>query len=243
MYGVLELASFHYLEKYEIDFIEKVCESFAATISNFRNDTLNTMLIKDHEMLSKQLKEKESEIARINELLKAGQEEVFRVRMEASEKESWLSKAAAFLEINSDGLIISSNTSAERLFGYAQGLNRVPFGELFLNNEEYKRVWQQMLKEGESEDIVSLINRDFRKISVRIAMSTRLNGTSYIAIIQDLTPIKQYFYQTFQQQLKQTEPKPQTPITNDNDESTTNHDGSSLVVGENVPNPHQAPTD
>ncbi|MCS6834330.1 MAG: GAF domain-containing protein, partial [Flammeovirgaceae bacterium] len=64
VYGVLELASFHYLEKYEIDFIEKVCESFAATISNFRNDTLNTMLIKDHEMLSKQLKEKESEIAR-----------------------------------------------------------------------------------------------------------------------------------------------------------------------------------
>jgi hypothetical protein len=257
VYGILEMASFNLLEKYEIEFVEKVCESFAATISNFRNDTLNTILIKDYDQISQKIKAKESEVLRANEMLKSGQEEIFRVRMEASEKEIWLNKASAFVEINADGLITISNTSAERLFGYAQGLNRVPFGELFLDNEEFKNIWQKVQKEAEAEDIVQLINRDFRKFSAKVAMSSRINNTGYVAIIQDLTEVKAHFYEQFQQNLQKnfssivsnfanetTLPKP----INDgnNDFSQTNNqkgDALPLTVEESLSSPPQTKTD
>ncbi len=61
VYGVLELASFKYFTQYEIEFVEKVGESIAATISIVEINDHTQLLLLDAEKSALRMKEKEDE--------------------------------------------------------------------------------------------------------------------------------------------------------------------------------------
>jgi hypothetical protein len=76
--GILELASFRIYEKHEIEFIERLAENIAATVSNIRVADRTKILLQQSQQLAEDLKSQEEEMRQNMEELSATQEEMSR---------------------------------------------------------------------------------------------------------------------------------------------------------------------
>jgi PAS domain S-box-containing protein len=155
-YGVIEIASFNPIEQYQIKFIETICESFAATISNTRINANTQRLLEESTKITEELKSKEEILRQNTEELVATQEELNRKLIEI-EKESALTqsivqainKTNAALELDMEGNVIEVNDmylslmeySREELIGKPER-NLVAQDEL--DSEKYSSMWNSI---------------------------------------------------------------------------------------------------
>jgi PAS domain S-box-containing protein len=85
--GVVEIASFNEFRKHEIDFVEKIAESIAATIVTVRLHETTSLLLEESKKRSEEISQQEEELRQNLEELKATQEEMARIRKDEEEKE------------------------------------------------------------------------------------------------------------------------------------------------------------
>jgi PAS domain S-box-containing protein len=84
--GVLELGCFHKLEKYQIEFVEKVAENLASVILNIQHAHRATVLYEQSQQDSKALLEQEETLRQNIEELEATQEEMKRQQRDVEER-------------------------------------------------------------------------------------------------------------------------------------------------------------
>lgn len=82
VFGLLELASFNPFPNYQIQFIEKLGENIAATISNVKANEKTKQLLEDAQLLAEQLRAQEEEMRQNVEELQSTQEEMARKQQE-----------------------------------------------------------------------------------------------------------------------------------------------------------------
>ncbi len=70
-YGIVELASFQVIEKYQVEFIEKIGETIASTIANVKINMNTAKLLAESHEKSKMLSQQEAEVHKNIESLKA----------------------------------------------------------------------------------------------------------------------------------------------------------------------------
>ncbi|GAB4334973.1 MAG: hypothetical protein OHK0038_12480 [Flammeovirgaceae bacterium] len=80
--GVLEIASFNIIKKYEVDFLEQVSENIAATILSTQSTSNTARLLEEARSANEQLKAQEEEMRQNLEELVATQEEMIRKQSE-----------------------------------------------------------------------------------------------------------------------------------------------------------------
>ena len=85
--GVIEIASFNELKKYEIDFVEKVAESIAATLVTVKLHEQTSLLLEESKKRSEEISQQEEELRQNLEELKSTQEEMARIRRDEEQKE------------------------------------------------------------------------------------------------------------------------------------------------------------
>lgn len=82
VYGAIEMAAFHELKKYEVEFVEKVAESIASTIATVQVNENTRKLLEHSQQMSEELKAQEEELRQNQEELQATQEQLARRQRE-----------------------------------------------------------------------------------------------------------------------------------------------------------------
>lgn len=111
VYGVLEIASFNKFQKYEIEFVEKVAESIASSISSVRVNERTKYLLEQSQQQSEEMAAQEEEMRQNFEELQATQEESARKSNEMESLLGALNSASYMVEYDLTGKIISINES------------------------------------------------------------------------------------------------------------------------------------
>ena len=94
VYGVLELASFHKLRKFELEFIQKLSENIASTISTVSVNEKTRNLLNHSQQMTEELQAQEEEMRQNMEELEATQEEMNRVYKEMEAQNSIINSVA-----------------------------------------------------------------------------------------------------------------------------------------------------
>jgi len=115
--GVIEIASFNKFEEHEREFIEKVTESIASTLSITKINHRTTKLLAQSQKQTEEMHAQEEEMRQNLEELKATQEESNRRELEMNGIISAFEKSLLISEINIDGYITEANKELLKTLG------------------------------------------------------------------------------------------------------------------------------
>ncbi|MBO9702788.1 MAG: GAF domain-containing protein [Sporocytophaga sp.] len=104
IYGIIELASFKVFAGYEIDFLLKISENIAASLSNSMTAEKMKKLLDETQVKSQQLREQEEQMRQNLEELGATQEDMMRREMEMSQQLKVLNQENDILREKMNGL-------------------------------------------------------------------------------------------------------------------------------------------
>lgn len=181
IFGVVELAFFEFLEKYQIDFVENVCETFGSTLSSSKMNLRTKKLLSDSQSINLELQQKEEQMRQNAEELQSTQEELSR-KLSELETETNLSqniidainKTNATIEFDLSGKILSVNDMYLSVMGFTRdelvGKNEaqlIPKDEV--DSGRYKMLWDS-LQNG------SFMAGEYRRVS-KGGREVWLNGT------------------------------------------------------------------
>jgi PAS domain S-box-containing protein len=171
--GVLELASFNQIADYQIEFLEKVCQSVANTISVVKiNDRTRQLLEKSQEQ-AEQMQAQEEEMRQNMEELLATQEEMARKEHEMSLRMDAISGLAAIMEYDFNGSILSVNNKVCEITGYTREELLNKHHSILFNNkdfaktESYSGFWKMMRNQTPFEGILKRKTKEGEEIIIK----------------------------------------------------------------------------
>lgn len=118
LFGVIELASFQVLQKFEIEFVEKTAESIASTISTVKNNIQTNKLLRETQIQAEKMSQQEEELRQNLEEMRATQEESDRREIERKGILDAIDHAAISCEFDTTGTLLSVNDNFLRTFKY-----------------------------------------------------------------------------------------------------------------------------
>jgi PAS domain S-box-containing protein len=151
-HGVLEIASFYNLEQYKIDFVEKVAESVASTISTAKINMRTSTLLKESQEQAKALAEQEEQMRQNMEELQATQEEAARYSEEFVSFTNSVNQTLIRAEYDISGTLLYANTKFLNKLGYS-GSEEVEGQHIsiFVNEKDrewFDPIWDNLVKGG-----------------------------------------------------------------------------------------------
>lgn len=169
--GVIEVASFHRLEEYQINFLEKVAEAFASVVLSARSNQDIKRLLEESQVHMEELRSQEEEMRQNLEELQSVQEQMMRQlsenvdmknQLEAREKvlglTTILSESDLYGTITfvNDRFCEVSQYSADELIGQGHNFVRHPD----MPGEIFERMWKQLKKGQPFQGIIKNRKKD-----------------------------------------------------------------------------------
>ena len=123
VYGIVEIASFDEYQPHEVEFIKKIAESIASTISTARTNSKTQNLLNESKQMTEQMQAQEEEMRQNMEELQATQEEMDRKQRSMESREARIkavlnNASASYVSINEEGYVDFFNSNATETFGY-----------------------------------------------------------------------------------------------------------------------------
>ncbi|MCE3008846.1 MAG: PAS domain S-box protein [Bacteroidetes bacterium] len=153
LHGVLEFAGFHGFEPHVIEFVEKLAENIASTLTHVKNNERNQQLLQETQRMAESLKANEEELRQNMEELQATHEEMNRLQQEMQGQLAAISRSNAMVEFDMKGQILTANEQFLDLMGYTLDEIKDRHHSIFVHPEEsssaqYRTFWEK-LKAGE----------------------------------------------------------------------------------------------
>jgi PAS domain S-box-containing protein len=176
IFGVVEIASFGEFQDFEIEFIQKIAESIASTISTVKINARTHKLLEESQEMTEQMRAQEEEMRQNMEELQATQEEMQRTQAETESTLNAIHSSLAVVEYNPDGTIIKTNGIFLELVGYTQDEIVGEHHRLFVSkeektSEEYRQFWKDRAAGYPKKGTYKRVNRRGEAILLRSAFS------------------------------------------------------------------------
>jgi PAS domain S-box-containing protein len=179
IFGVVEIAGFNTFRDFEMEFVQKIAESIASTISSVKINARTQRLLEESQEMTEQMRAQEEEMRQNMEELQATQEEMQRSQSETESTMQAIHASLAVAEYDPDGRITKINNNYLDLMGYSQ--------EEVLG--EHQRIFAT--KEEKTSEEFRLFWKDLAAGNPRRGFFTRLNkGGSTLKVYASLSPIK-----------------------------------------------------
>ncbi|MDA3867226.1 MAG: cache domain-containing protein [Salinivirgaceae bacterium] len=198
VFGVVEVASFNKLEKYQIEFVEKIGESIASTLNSVKVNQRTQRLLEDSQHQREELSSQEEEMRQNMEELQATQEEAARREFELRGLINALSSSTYTVEYDLYGTISDVNEPFARLVGLSKeqmiGMNHKDGVDLSgTSDEDYERFWED-LRHGIPRSDVSRIDYNNTEVYLQESYTPILdeddNAYKILKIGFDITSLK-----------------------------------------------------
>lgn len=118
VFGAIEIASFHPIHEFEIEFVEQLGESIASTIATVKNNQRTRQLLEESQQQAEQMQAQEEAVRQNLEELQATQEEMQRISIEMSEQLRVINATIATIEFDLAGNMKDANENLLQLMGY-----------------------------------------------------------------------------------------------------------------------------
>ncbi|MFZ6011310.1 MAG: GAF domain-containing protein, partial [Bacteroidota bacterium] len=176
IFGVVEIASFNNFEDYEVEFVQKIAESIASTISSVKINARTQRLLEESQEMTEQMRAQEEEMRQNMEELQATQEEMQRSQSETESTMVAIHGALAVAEYGMDGSVIKVNSIFLEIYGYSQDEvlgehHRIFAAKEDKNTEEYRQFWKDLASGYPKKGTFKRLNRKGEMISVRSTFS------------------------------------------------------------------------
>jgi PAS domain S-box-containing protein len=191
IFGVVEIASFSLFQDFEIEFVQKIAESIASTISTVKINARTHKLLEESQEMTEQMRAQEEEMRQNMEELQATQEEMQRSQAETESTLNAIHTSLAVVEYNPDGTITKVNNNFLEIFGYAQDEVLGEHHRLFVSkdekqSEDYRQLWKEMASGISAKGNYRRITRKGETITLRCAFSPIKNRAGEVIKIMEI---------------------------------------------------------
>jgi methyl-accepting chemotaxis protein len=191
IFGVVEIASFSVFEAFEIEFVQKIAESIASTISTVKINARTHKLLEESQEMTEQMRAQEEEMRQNMEELQATQEEMQRSQSETESTLVAINSSLAVVEYHMDGIIAKANSNFLEIIGYTQDEvvgehHRLLVSKEEKNSEEYRQFWKDLANGYPKKGVYKRINRRGEVISVRSSYAPITNRSGDVVKIMEI---------------------------------------------------------
>ncbi len=149
IFGVVEIASFGQFMDFEMEFVQRIAESIASTISSVKVNARTQRLLEESQEMTEQMRAQEEEMRQNMEELQATQEEMTRGQSESEGTMRVINDALIVMEFDADGNVIKANQNFLQLMGYKQEEIVGENHRIFVTKDErgsegYRNFWRDL---------------------------------------------------------------------------------------------------
>ena len=172
--GVVEIASFNKLEKYQIEFVEKVAESIASTISSVRINLKTSELLEKSQQQAEEMSAQEEEMRQNMEELQATQEESARREGELKSYMEAIDSLFLKAELDLDMNILEVNDIFSQTLEYSQDEIKGNSLEIIIKTEHLEKIGKQWNKIREGtvvKETIQLNTKSAKPVEMLVSFS------------------------------------------------------------------------
>lgn len=191
IFGVVEVASFNELRDFEIEFVQKIAESIASTISSVKVNARTQRLLAESQEMTEQMRAQEEEMRQNMEELQATQEEMQRSQAETESTMLAINTSLAVADFETDGKITKINDNYLNLLGYTQDEivgehHRILISKDGRSSEDYKQFWRDLAAGMPKKGVFHLITKKGQTIKVHSNFAPIKNKSGSVIKIMEV---------------------------------------------------------
>jgi PAS domain S-box-containing protein len=192
IFGVVEIASFNLFGDFEIEFVQKIAESIASTISSVKINAKTQRLLEESQEMTEQMRAQEEEMRQNMEELQATQEEMQRSTSETESTMLAVHGTLAVAEYGLDGTITKVNGNFLGIYGFAQEEVLGEHHRIFStkeekNADEYRQFWRDLAAGNPKKGVFKRVNRGGEVMKVYSNFSPIKNRAGEVVKIMEIT--------------------------------------------------------